>query len=183
MDIKRIKPYLFLFLLLPLLGCPWKDYCLDDVAGSEHVDGLMVLSPLQDTFKLGDVVIFEIIIPDSFYFGDNKISLIGETSDEKPMIRVSQGLFDDAYNNFFSNELQILHGERANEESVFYLHFCFDDNMYKLRIKVTFISTRNYRFLGRDRIVFGSKKNCNFYSITTNVKGTTGDWLEFVVIE
>lgn len=183
MDTRKYKLWWIILFIPFLMACPWKDNCLDDVAGVEFVDGLMVISPLQDTFKIGDIVSFEVIVPDSFNFGEKRISLIGETSDERPIIRVSQGLFDDTYIDFFSNVLLIQHGERVNKDSAFRLHFCFEDNIYKLRIQLTFEIVGQYRFSRRNDIDFGSQKNCNFYSISTNVKGTEGNFLEFVVIE
>jgi len=181
MDINRIKPYLFLLLLFPLLGCPWKNNCLDDVAGSEVVDGLMVLSPLQDTFKIGDVVIFEVIIPDSFYFGESKISLISETNDLNPSIIIPQRL---GFVNFFNNDLFIIQGEQEKDKNKFRLNYCFEDNLYKLLLRTTFSISGKYWFSASNNIDYGSKSKCNFYRITTNLKGAeNGKWLEFVVVE
>lgn len=181
MDTKKLKLWWLLIVVPFFFGCPWNDECFGDL-GSEYVDGLMVLSPLQDTFKIGDVVVFEVIIPDSFYFGDNKISLIGETSDEKPMMWITQGLGED-YNDFFNNDILISKGDRVKDKNTFRLHFCFESHKYKLKIQVNLNIKGKYRFRSYDRINFGSHKNCNSYSIYTNVNGTTGDWLEFIVIE
>ena len=183
MDTRKYKLWWIILFIPFLMACPWKDNCIDDVAGVERVDGLIVISPLKDTFKIGDIVTFEVIVPDSFNFGDKRISLIGETSDEKPIVWFHQILFNDTYIDFFSNVLLIQHGERVNEDSAFRLHFCFEDNIYKLRIQVTFETGGKYRFSRRNDIDFGSKKDCNLYSIRTNVKGTVGNFLEFVVIE
>lgn len=181
MDTKKLRFYSLIFLFPFIIGCPWKDQCLDDVAGADIVDGLIVISPLKDTFKIGDSVSFEINVPDSIDFGNGTISLINETNDQNPLIVISQGL--GGFNDFFKNDFIVIHGERVEDKNAFKLYFCFEDNLYKLFIKTTFNKVGKYRFSASNDIVFGSQRECNLYRITTNVNGVNGQRLEFVVIE
>ncbi len=171
-------------MLVPLLmGCPFEDEkCpFNDWERITTIEDLIIISPLKDTFQIGDKVTLELVINDSIYFGEQLIGLLNETNDLTPSIIIPQRI---GFVNFFNNDLSLIHGKQENNKNKFYLEYCFDDNRYKLSIKTRLEIEGDYWFSGSNDVFFGSVKDCNFYRITTNFKGgENGNRLEFVVRE
>ncbi|TVR84754.1 MAG: hypothetical protein EA409_00435 [Saprospirales bacterium] len=182
MAINKSKSYWLLLLLPFLIGCPWGDEkCFDEFERITTIEDLIIITPLKDTFRIGDTVSMEINITDSIYFGEIKVNLLNETNDLSPSIIIPQRL---GFINFFNSDLHIIEGEQVEDKNKFRFKYSFEDNLYKLLLVTIFSIEGDYWFSGSNDIVFGKVKDCNFYRITTNLKGAeNGKWLEFVVVE
>ena len=163
-----------------LVGCPWKDNCPDDllIVRDTTIKDLLTITPLGDTFKIGDKVVVELTIPDSLYFDEEKISLYEKTGDVFPRLIAGSSLF-------FRQELNFSNGSQGKEENWFHLEYMPEESKFSLVINVTLIKPEQYRIpVWIFGTTFKGKEKCERYRVDTNIKGfEPGEFYEFVVIE
>ena len=83
MDIRKLHSYWVLFLLPLIMGCPLGDEkCpFNDWERITTIEDMLDISPMKNSFRIGEEVNISITIPDTVYMWNNAISLINETND------------------------------------------------------------------------------------------------------
>jgi len=160
------------------MGCP-NDKCFDnEIVLATRIDDLITITPLKDTFMQGEVVTFELIIPDSVFFYDNWVSLYQETEDKSPKLITHSELFNN-------NILDFKYGYQGDEKNWFHLEYNPQKKEYLLKVNVELIRLGDYGIAGRTNdTTFKGKEKCTRYIVTTNIKGHQGGGtlIEFTVI-
>jgi hypothetical protein len=167
-----------------LMGCPFgEEKCpFNDWERITNIDNLLMITPLMDTFKLGDEVLVEVAIADSVKIGDEIINLLSETGDLEPLILISQRV-DNL--NLFDNTMTLVHGEKNSDLDWFYLEYLLDKRMYSLKINIEFLKPGSYSLFAKEaRIIFGNQEDCNWYEIRTSLNGVSDEefFYEFTVV-
>ena len=81
------------------------------------IHDILTITPIKDTFHQGEVVVFELIIPDSVLFHDRMVSLFSETGDTQPQLVTDNRLF-------INNKLDFYMDFRDRRTIGFILNIC-----------------------------------------------------------
>ena len=147
-----------------LTGCPGEEDCNDALGGISRVDDLILLTPLQNTYNVGDVITFKISVPatNDYFYGET-INLLQETNDHKPKITT-------AYDNLFiGNQLVFIKGSQGAYVNWFNLAYDDQTNLYELEIKITLNKIGNYILQTNDSVEFQGSSKCNRFRLDTNI--------------
>ena len=164
MQFKFLKIVGLFLLATTLTGCPNED-CNDFGGGISRKDDLIILTPLQTAYNVGDIVTFKISIPatNNYFFNGESINLLQETNDYDPRLTVTYG------NLFTGNQLIFIKGNLSTGNNSFNLIYNNTNQNYELEIKISLNKTGNYYILTNDTILFQGSTNCNRFFIDTNI--------------
>lgn len=162
---KIIKITGILFLLATLTGCPGEEDCFD-MGSTTRVDDLVTISPFQDVYNIGDIIIYKISIPstNTYFFGE-EIDLFEKTNDYNARIYINPIIFTDNEVTYVRGSIEEYNGGWSNVE------YNSENNMYELEIQIKLLRTGLYSFLSGERVVFQGSTKCNRYLIETNIEG------------
>jgi len=179
MGIKKNKLWWLLLAIPFLIGCPFgEDRCFEDFTRVAKIDDLATLRPLKDTFVQGEIMTYELIIPDSIQFHYGWISLYTETNDSNPWLVTGSGLF-------LNNLLVFEYGHQGNRNNWFHLDYIPEERVFKLKIMITLKRIGEYQiWADTNETTFKGKDKCERYRIDTKIKGAVGgrNLLEFTII-
>ena len=177
MDTSRLKIWWLIVLVPLLMGCPFEEEkCFNDWERITTMDDLIILNPLKDTFQLGDEIKFLLTVPNTVSIGDSSINLYQETRDANPWLILNS-------RELFENEFDIILGNKGSKKNWYYLEYSSELDSYLLEIHITLTKSGEYFIGTTDRIVFGEQKDCNWYEVRTNIKGSDHRGiLEFLVL-
>ena len=183
MDTRRLKVWWILLAIPFLIGCPLgEEKCpFNDWERITTIEDLFKISPIKDTFFVGEKLKLSISIPDSVYMWDRGVSLINETYDFSPIILKTQKI---DYLNLFDNHMEFIFGNKGEGRNRFQLEYQSEEQLFKLEVILKFENSGNYSIrAGESRIFFGNQKECTWFEIRTNIKEfEKGDYYEFTVI-
>ena len=165
MQFKFIKIVGLFLLATALMGCPDENNC-DDLNGSiTRKDDLILLTPLQTVYNLGDIVTFKISIPatNNYFFNGESINLLQETNDYDPRLTVTYG------NLFTGNQLIFIKGNLSTGNNSFNLIYNNTNQNYELEIKIKLIKLGYYNIYTNDSVEFQGSTKCNRFFIDTNI--------------
>ena len=164
MQFKFLKIVGLFLLATTLTGCPNED-CNDFGGGISRKDDLILLTPLQTAYNVGDIVTFKVSIPatNNYFFNGESINLLQETNDYEPLLTTG------FLSIFLGNQLLFIKGSQSSEANWFNLIYNNTNQNYELEIKITLNKTGNYYILTNDTILFQGSTNCNRFFIDTNI--------------
>ncbi|TVR84755.1 MAG: hypothetical protein EA409_00440 [Saprospirales bacterium] len=180
MGTNRLKLW-WLVLVVPfLIGCPFgEERCpFNDWERVTTIEDLITLFAMEDTFNLGEVVTFELTIPDSVFIYDTIVFLYSETGDHSPKLITDNRLF-------LNNSLGFEHGYQGDRDNWFHLEFLPEKKKYNLRIMVELSKLGNFELANASsRVIFKGRDKCNWYEIRTNIKEFSGrgHWITYTVV-
>jgi hypothetical protein len=179
MSTNRFKLWWLLLVVPFLIGCPFgEEPCpFNDWERITTIEDLIFISPMKDSFSQGEIVTFELTIPDSIFIYDKVISLNKETGDISPKLITHSELFNN-------NILDFKYGLRGSEKNWFHLEYLPEKEIYSLEVLVSLKRLGEYRIAtATNETIFRGKEKCNWYEVRTRLEGTNGGpFLEFVVV-
>jgi len=171
MVIKMLKITLVMFSSFVLIGCPNDDdyyKCWKKV----EKDGLMIVSPFQETYDQGDTITLKLNIPSvNNYFG-NEIDLFLETEGETPYFF---DYFLQINENTEENDVIFIKGSRIIPK--FELSYDSVNKVYELEAQIVLNKIGNYSFLPIGTAFFPKKRTSIYkcgdsgFVIHTNIQG------------
>jgi len=169
MVINILKIITIILFSLVFIGCPNDDYykCWRKV----KKDGLMIVSPLQETYNQGDTITLKLNIPSvNNYFG-NEINLFLETGGKTPYF---WDYFMQISGSQEENDIILIKGNRLIPE--FELFYDSVNKVYELEVQIVFNKTGIYSFIPIGTVFFPKKTGTykcgdSGFIIHTNIQG------------
>lgn len=177
MVIKILKRTSLLFVLLILWGCPSLDPCGASVSQEITKSDLITISPLQETYSIGNSVILSMVLPSEQTFSDGtQIDIYQKTQIENEPFHYSA--FHEIFEN---NTFTVLEGNYENFTPI--LYYYSSENEYRFKFKVTLNELGSYSLYAKAEIYFKDPNDdCNSYGINTNIEGMNeNSKIEFIV--
>lgn len=158
------------FLVLILYGCPGEVLGFDD--RYETIPDLAQIEPLQESYNIGDEIIYSVVIPSHFnQFGNSEGPV-----DIHRVTGVIETMFSGEIHQFDGNDINVIKGKNENisKTTVAYLKYYPKENNSRYRAKIKFTKPGVYNlYLNFMTIGFTNKYEGFNYSISTNVAGIT----------
>jgi len=160
------------FLIFILYGCPGEELGFDD--RYEVIPDLAKIEPLQETYNVGDEIIYSIVVSSKYeQFGNSEepVDVFRETG-------VIETMFSGEIHRFDGNDITVIEGKNAilSNTSVAYLTYYPEENNYRYKAKIKFTTPGVYTlYLNSMGISFPNKNEGYNYSISTNVVGITNN--------
>lgn len=171
---KILLPLILTSFCFMLMGCPENlrsDECRDQWKTVQNVPDLVRITPLNETYHIGDTMTVEISIDSQSDFFDEPVDMYQYTLAEEIMggglaLQGDQSLFDNN-NTVLKGDLRIV-----DISKIMFLIYYPEDHAYRFKCVFEFSEVGEYQIPNFFRIVFHGEDLCRVVNIDrTNILG------------
>ena len=139
---------------------------------------LISISPLQESFDVGDTITLRVTVPNSNeYFGE-MINLLESTGDETGLVQLIS--WEGKADFFLDNNVVFRKGSQGNNPTSFVAPYNSETGNYEFEAEITLNRTGNYTMLADGSVEFGTS-DCPEYLLNMKYIGVESQSIEFVV--
>ncbi len=179
MATKFFKIGCLFFVLIAFNGCiPLGAEECDEYGTEANVSGLIKISPLQETYNVGDVITITATLPSkNNYFAIGQVDIHAETNDDNGIFSLAmwqhEGSSFPGTSLYVDNVVEFIEGGIENNTmGVFKMPYFAENDEYRIKYKVTLNRTGNYILIqdNSSNIYFQGGSTCNRYFINTDIE-------------
>ena len=150
----------------------------DEYGTEANVSGLIKITPLQETYNVGDVITITATLPSkNNYFATGQVDIHAETNDDNGRFSLAmwqhEGSSFPGTSLYVDNVVEFIEGGIENNTmGVFKMPYFADSDEYRIKYKVTLNRTGNYILIqdNSSNIYFQGGSTCNRYFINTDIE-------------
>lgn len=159
-----------------LTGCPGGDEDCFDYGATARVDNLVIITPFQPTYNVGDIITYKVTIPSSNMFFGESVNLFEKTKDNNARIHINPIIFNGNEITYTKGSIEAYDGGWSN------VSYNNENDNYELEINIKLLRSGLYSFFSGEYLEFQGATKCNRYRLDTNIEGGNSEGkIEFTV--